>query len=287
MPRSAFRIAGGGVRVIAVFGGGGAKAAAHIGAQRALVEAGLAPAHFVGTSFGAVIGAAFAAGATHQSLVANLAQATRRKIAPLDPLSFLKGLYADHLIKPEPLRALIARLVPVQRFEDFSLPLSVVATDLDSGALVVFGAGGRGDAGVQEVLYATCALPLYYPPALIGGRRYADGGLRSVLPLEPAALIPADLVVAVHVGPGFDEQPPPAPVLARLLPPLIRAHGDSERIMMAAQVERAIAAWPKSGAKLVLVRAVREREATFALENVSRYVESGYQLTRAALASAR
>jgi NTE family protein len=288
IPHSAFRISGGGVRVVAVFGGGGAKAAAHIGAQRALVEAGLAPAHFVGTSFGAVIGAAFAAGATHGSLVANLADATRAKIAPLDPLSFLKGMYADHLIKPEPLRALIARLVPVQRFEDFSLPLSVVTTDLDSGALVVFGAGGRGDVGVQEALYATCALPLYYPPAVIGGRRYADGGLRAVLPLEPAALIPADLVVAVHVGPGFDEQPrPSSPVPRRLLPPLIRAHGDSERIMMAAQVERAIAAWPKTGAKLVLVRAVREREATFALEHVSRYVEAGYQLTRVALASAR
>jgi NTE family protein len=140
--------------------------------------------------------------------------------------------------------------------------------------------------GVREALYATCALPLYYPPAVIGGRRYADGGLRAVLPLETARTIPADLVVAVHVGPGFDDVAPPRPTAFRT-PPLIRAHGESERIMMAAQVEQAIAAWPRTGAKLVLVRPVREREATFALENMSRYVEAGYQLTRAALASAR
>ena len=274
------------MKVVAVFGGGGAKAAAHIGAQRALVEADLAPAHFVGTSFGAVIGAAFAAGATYQSLVADLADATRGKIASIDLLSLVKGVYADHVIKPEPLVALIARLIPVTRFDDLKLPLSIAATDLESGQLVVFGAGGRGDVGVREALYASCALPLYYPPAVIGGRRYADGGLRAVLPLETARGIPADLVVAVHVGPGFDEVAPPQRTAFRT-PPLIRAHGESERIMMAAQVEQAIAAWPKTGAKLVLVRPVREREATFALENMSRYVESGYQLTRAALASAR
>ena len=274
------------MKVVAVFGGGGGKAAAHIGAQRALVEADLAPAHFVGTSFGAVIGAAFAAGATYQSLVADLADATRGKIASIDLLSLVKGVYADHVIKPEPLVALIARLIPVTRFDDLKLPLSIAATDLESGQLVVFGAGGRGDVGVREALYASCALPLYYPPAVIGGRRYADGGLRAVLPLETARGIPADLVVAVHVGPGFDEVAPPQRTAFRT-PPLIRAHGESERIMMAAQVEQAIAAWPKTGAKLVLVRPVREREATFALENMSRYVAAGYQRTRAALASAR
>ena len=272
------------LNVVAVFGGGGAKAVAHVGAQRAMVEAGLAPGHFVGTSFGAVIGAAFAAGATHESLVASLLGATRGKIAPIDPLALLKGVYADHLIKAEPLRRLIARLVPVTRFGDFQLPLSIVCTDLESGQLVVFGTGGRGDVGVQEALYATCALPLYYQPAVIDGRRYADGGLRAVLPLETAQSIPADLVVAVHVGSGFDEVTPSGPTTFRT-PPLIRAHGESERIMMAAQVEQAIAAWPKTAAKLVLVRPVKEREATFAVENMSRYIEAGYQLTRAALAN--
>lgn len=274
------------MRVVAVFGGGGAKAAAHIGVNRALVEAGFSPSHYVGTSFGAVIGAAFAAGATYDSLVTNLVGATRGKIAPIDLLSLVKGVYADHIIKPGPLHALIAHLVPVRQFDQFTIPISVVATDLDSGQLTVFGTGGRKDVGVREALYASCALPLYYPPAVIDGHRYADGGLRAVLPLEPAAKIQADLVVAIHVGPGFDEVlPPPSPALSRLLPPLIRAHGESERIMMAAQVQQAIAAWPTNGTKLIVVRPVKEREATFAIESVSRYVEAGYQATNAALAA--
>src|SRR5262245_25058270 len=151
------------LRVVAVFGGGGAKAAAHIGAQRALVEAGLAPCHFVGTSFGAVIGAAFAAGATPDSLRAGLTSGD--KVAAIDLLSLVKGVYADHLLKAEPLRALIARLVPVNKFGDVKLPISIVSTDLESGDLVVFGAGGRSDVAVWDALYATCALPLYFVPA--------------------------------------------------------------------------------------------------------------------------
>ena len=135
---------------------------------------------------------------------------------------------------------------------------------------------------LRDALFASCALPLYYSPAVIDGRRLADGGLRAVLPLEPAKTIAADLVVAVHVGPGFDEQPPPTSTsLHNLLPPpLVRAHGTSERIMMAAQAERAIADWPKEGAKLVVIRPVREKEATFAVDSVSRYMQAGYEATR-------
>src|SRR5690349_12437473 len=52
-------------RVVAVFGGGGAKSLAHAGAWKALLEAGLRPSYIVGTSMGAVVGAAFAAGSTY------------------------------------------------------------------------------------------------------------------------------------------------------------------------------------------------------------------------------
>lgn len=272
------------MRVVAVFGGGGAKALAHIGAQRALVEAGLTPCQYVGTSFGAVMGAAFAAGATADSLAA-LVTTRRDRIVSVDGWSLVKGFFADHLLKPGPLRNLIAAVVPATRFDELRTPLTVTATDLDSGALALFGAGGRGDVGLREALFASCALPLYFSPARIGGRRYGDGGLRAVLPLEAAAAVQADLVVAVHVGPGFDEPAPP-PARPRFPPALVRAHGESERIMMAAQVERTIAAWPVGGARLIVVRAVREREATFAAASARRYVEAGYRETSRALAGA-
>src|SRR5205823_11138496 len=129
---------------------------------------------------------------------------------------------------------------------------------------------GGDDLPLHDALYASCALPLYFPPLALDGRRLVDGGLRAVLGLEVASRMPADLVVALHVGPGFDEPPlPPSTALHRLLPPpLIRAHGEAIRIMMAAQTELAIAAWPRDGARVVVVRAVAEREATLDRKSV-------------------
>jgi len=267
---------------VAVFGGGGAKSVAHVGAARALSEAGLAPSRYVGTSFGAVMAAALAAGTTPDALTDQLLHPTTKPVVALDYVSLAKGFFADHLLKPAPLRELIARLVPVQRFSELQVPLFVTATDLDSGELVVFG-DQRTPAPLPDALYASCALPLYYPPAIVDGRRLADGGLRAVLPLAPARDIPADLVVAVHVGPGFDEGPPPATVSKLMPPALVRAHGSSERIMMAAQAEQTIRDWPKNGAKLVVVRPVKEREATFAIQNVRRYIDAGYSATKQSL----
>jgi len=270
-------------RVVAVFGGGGAKSVAHVGAARALSEAGLTPSYYVGTSFGAVMGAALASGTTPEALTDQLLLPSAKPVVALDYVSLVKGFFADHLLKPEPLRELIARLVPARRFSDLEVPLLVTATDLDSGELVVFG-DQRTHAPLRDALYASCALPLYYPPATLDGRRLADGGLRAVLPLATAREIPADLVVAVHVGPGFDEGPPPSTVSKLMPPALVRAHGSSERIMMAAQAENAIRDWPKDAAKLVLVRPVKEREATFAVQNVQRYINAGYEATKKSLA---
>ena len=267
-------------RVVAVFGGGGAKSLAHAGAWKALLEAGLRPSHIVGTSMGAVMGAAFAAGSSYDRLVGIALSLHRSDFAALDAWALAKGVFARSTLKPEPLKRTIARLVPATRFADMQIPFTVTTTDLDSGELVLFGALGQ-DGPLVDVLYASCALPLYFPPQPIGGRRLGEGGLRAVLGLDAARRVPADLVVAVDVGPGFDE--PPATKQAGI-PPLVRAHGEAIRVMMAAQTERAIAAWPKDAPRLVVVRAVAEREATFAVDGAERYLDAGYQKTRAALA---
>ncbi len=267
-------------RVVAVFGGGGAKTLAHAGAWKALLEAGLPPSHIVGTSMGAVIGAALAAGSTYQRILDIALSLEKKDFAALDAWSLAKGVFAGNILKPGPLKRTIARLVPATRFADLQIPLTITTTDLDSGELVLFGELGQ-DAPLIDVLYASCALPLYLPPAAIDGRRLGEGGLRAVVPIDVARRIPADLVVALHVGPGFDE--PPAAKKAAI-PPLVRAHGEAIRVMMAAQTERAVAAWPKDAPRLVFVRAVAEREATFASDRAERYFEAGYRTTRQALA---
>jgi len=289
-------------RVVLVLSGGGAKALAHAGAFRALEQAELVPSHIIATSMGAVVGAALGAGMPFDQVRRRAMGIRRKDVAPFDPLALLMGLFARSLFPASALRRAIARIVPKTRFEYLRIPLTVTATDLDSGELLLLGGPERRgsdldrrgrDIELSDALYASCALPLYFPPLEADGRRLGDGGLRAVLPLAPArALEPsADLFVAVHVGPGFDErpmtngdqpQPPDAPVPARI-PRVVRTHGEAMRIMMAEQAERAVADWPKDGPRLVYVRAVAEREATFAVDRIQEYVEMGYQATKKAL----
>jgi len=288
------------VKVVVVLGGGGAKALAHAGAWRAVRDIGASVTHLVGTSMGAVLAAAFAAGSNADRVLATASALTRRDVAALDPWAFVKGVFADSLLEPAALRRTIARLVPATRFDELEIPLTITATDVDTGELVLFGAPVPGpdewagilpvrhlgvSAPLQEALYASCALPLYFPAAELEGARLVDGGLRAVLPLAVAARIPADVVLAVSVGPGFDE--PAAPVSRGLFPPaLIRAHGEAIRVMMAAETARAIAAWPPGAPPLVLVRAVAERESTFAMGQSDRYAAAGYEATRRAWSAA-
>jgi len=263
-----------------VLSGGGAKTAAHLGACRALREAGFEPTWYVGTSMGAVIAAGLASGVANDELLERMADVGARGIVR-DPLAPVAGLFLRSLLKPGPLRSAIEALVPVRRFADLTVPLTVTAVDLDTGELVLFGAGAQ-TAPLVDVLCASCALPMYYPPVVIDGRRFGDGGLRCVVPLEPAAELDVELVLAVDVGPGFDL---PAPVEIARVPAMVRAHDDAVGILMAANSENQLALWRADPRRppLVYVRPRTERNATFRVDRVREYANEGRRATREAL----
>ena len=263
-----------------VLSGGGAKTAAHLGACRALREAGFEPTWYVGTSMGAVIAAGLASGVANDELLERMADVGARGIVR-DPLAPVAGLFLRSLLKPGPLRSAIEALVPVRRFADLTVPLTVTAVDLDTGELVLFGAGAQ-TAPLVDVLCASCALPMYYPPVVIDGRRFGDGGLRCVVPLEPAAELDVELVLAVDVGPGFDL---PAPAEIARVPAMVRAHDDAVGILMAANSENQLALWRADPRRppLVYVRPRTERNATFRVDRVREYANEGRRATREAL----
>jgi predicted acylesterase/phospholipase RssA len=154
--------------------------------------------------------------------------------------------------------------------------------DLDSRELLTRGDGGL-DVPLGDALAATTALPVYYPPAEVAGRRLVDGGLRAVLPLDVAAAFESDLVVAVDVGPGFDEPEPKQRVRA---PGLLLAHDGGEGILMAQQALDTVARWRATAGRprLVHVRPRLPRRATFAVKLFVEFEQAGYDATRAALA---
>lgn len=259
------------------------KAAAHVGAWRAVAEAGLTPVHYVGTSMGAVIAAAFAAGLSPQDIAGRMAGVRTEDVARPLAAAASQGLASPSLFDITPLRGVIEQIVPARTFAALATPLTVTAVDLDTGDLVLFGSGGR-DIPLVDALLASCALPFFYPAVTIDGRRYADGGLRAVLPLDPAAQSGAGMVIAIDTGPGFDE-PAGDPAAS---PALVQAHNSATGILMASNTRAAVDLWRATPGRprLVYVRPRVERNVTFRVELAAKYAEEGYRATREALAAA-
>jgi NTE family protein len=268
----------------AILSGGGARAAAHLGALNVLRDAGLVPTRYVATSMGAVVACGLAAGLVPDQVLERLLGVREREVFRVDRASVLRGWFARSLLRTEPFQQTLIRLLPAERFGDLALPLSVTATDLDTGELVVFGAGGL-DVPLRDALLASCALPLFFPPYLLAGRRLADGGLRAVVPLEVAARFPAERVVALDVGAGFDSEIEPG---ARQPPALLKLHADAQRVLMASNTSAQRELWERTPGRppLLWIRPRVRRGETFATERLQWYAEEGARAARAALQQA-
>jgi NTE family protein len=272
-------------RVVLVLSGGGVKAAAHLGAVRALIAAGCAPTRYVGTSMGAVVATGLAAGLHPDAVAERLLSIRHRDVFAVDRTALIKGVWAKALLKPDSLRRTLEELLPVQRFSELAAPLSVTATDLDSGEELTFGAG-REDVPLLDALCASCALPPFFPPFLLGGRRCADGGLREVVPLTVAGRFAADLVVAVDVGSGFDMEPN---LSGPSQPALIQLQNDAQRVLMASNSALTKALWlaTPSRPRLLWIRPRVRLGETFATDQLRWYLAEGERAAAAELAALR
>ena len=272
-------------RVVLVLSGGGAKAAAHLGAVCALAAAGVTPTRYVGTSMGAVIATGLAAGLTPDRVADRLMSLRHRDVFAVDRTALIRGVWARALLKPEALRRTLEGLLPVKAFAELQAPLSITATDVDSGEHLTFGDGGE-DVPLLDALCASCALPPFFPPFALGGRRCADGGLREVVPLSAAARFEADLVVAVDVGSGFDMEPNRS---GPRQPALIQLQNDAQRVLMASNTALCRALWLATPGRprLLWIRPRVRLGETFATDQIRWYLAEGERAATIELAALR
>jgi hypothetical protein len=161
-----------------VLGGGGMKGLAHVGVLQALVERGLRPSHIVGSSIGALVGAAWASGVGVAKL-RDLAVTVRRRdifrVAHADMA--LKRMSSPALFRREPLEELIESVLGKVRFSQLDPPVVINTVDVNSGMQVFWGLPGLDDVPVGDAVFASCALPGYLPPRDIRGRFYVAGAV--------------------------------------------------------------------------------------------------------------
>jgi NTE family protein len=187
-------------RIALVLGGGGMKGFAHIGVFQALAARGIRPTLVAGTSIGSLLGAAYVGGASAEDLSRRAIAMRRRDLFRLDHIRMIKDRMAAPSIYLEaPLRGLVESVVPRGTFAELKAPLFVNTVDLERATQVIFGTPGLQDVNIQDAVYASCALPGFFPPGKVGGRICVDGGVVDNLPVKIASLW-ADLIIAVDVG---------------------------------------------------------------------------------------
>lgn len=188
-------------KVALVLGGGGHQGAYEVGMVRALLEHGVAPDVIVGTSVGALNGAAIAADPSLDTVTK-----LRQVWLSLDQSRIFGGsVFAGaanllrsrtHMHSNRPLRALILQMAGGRaRFEDLTVPFQCVAASVERAAEHWFFEGPLVDA-----VLASAAVPGVLPPVEIDGEHFIDGGIVNSIPISRAVELGATEIYVLHVG---------------------------------------------------------------------------------------
>ena len=182
-------------RVGLALGGGAARGFAHIGVIQVLEEHGIRADLAAGTSAGSLVASLWAAGRSGSELGA-LALA-------MDESAITDWSFPGRgVIRGEALARCVREQTGGRSIEQLPRPLGIVATDLDTGAAILF---QRGDTGTA--VRASSAVPAVFQPVRIGAREYVDGGLVSPVPVRFARQMGADLVIAIDISAAPDGNP--------------------------------------------------------------------------------
>lgn len=172
-------------------GGGAARGFAHIGILRTLIANGIVPDVVVGTSIGAVVGGAYAAGQldTLEDWGRSL-QGVRNILGYLDI-----RLNGSGLIGGEKLATRLEEAIGQTLIEDLPIKFATVATEVRTGHEIWLTRGR-----VVDAMRASYALPGIFSPVLIGDRWLVDGALVNPVPVSAARALGAEIVIAANLS---------------------------------------------------------------------------------------
>jgi NTE family protein len=167
--------------------GGAVRGMSHIGILKVLEKENI-PINFVaGTSIGALIGTIYASGVKIEKLE-QIAKTTKwKKLVDftIPKTGFIAGKRIEDYIK---------KIIGNKNFEDLGIPLSIVATELNSGQKVVFNQGN-----LTKAIRASISMPGVFEPVVEDGSIFIDGGLVDPVPVDIVKEMGADIVITVDL----------------------------------------------------------------------------------------
>ncbi len=174
-------------------GGGGARGLPHLGVLRVLEREGIHVDVVAGTSMGALIGGAYAAGYAAEDMCVEAIKlgSLKRLVTFVDWWPSLSGQSGRQVMD------YLQTYIGLNRsFSQLARPLAVTAVDLNSGQGMVIKEGY-----VLESLRASMSVPGVFKPVKIRQKRLIDGGVLNNVPADVARQMGADVVIAVDVMP--------------------------------------------------------------------------------------
>ena len=205
-----------------VLSGGGARGVAHIGVLKVLEDMRIPVDYVVGTSMGSIVAGAYAMGNRPDALEKRIAAVEWDKVLTDSPPRGERSTYAKaterknivsgeigfsdaEMRLPRGLNygqqiefffnTLASKTGDVAHFDELDIPFRAVATDIETGKMVVLERGG-----IARAMRASMSVPGVFAPVEIDNRALLDGGLVRNLPVDVVRAMGADIVIAVNLG---------------------------------------------------------------------------------------
>lgn len=264
-------------RTVLVLGGGGMKGTAHVGVWKAVEEAGIRPDAIIGCSIGSLIGASIAGGLGWREL-AEIARGLRKEdIVQINRRAvWMGGVREESVFDGATYANWIRSNLPLKDFADARIPVRVNAVSLVRCGERWFGSGVDEEVHPADAVYASCAIPIYYPPLRLNGDVLVDGGVLDTLPVKHAFEWGAERVIAVDVG--AEIQPPAADYFDR---GMIAIHERVLAMNIAGQRQRSVEMWKDR--PVVLIRPRIGHLGTWDFHRTQYFLEEGHRAAREAL----
>lgn len=182
-----------------VLGSGSAKGLSHIGVIKLLEEMDIKIDYIAGSSIGAMIGGAYAAGISVSeiediALKTDLASSVKYFLPTVSKSGLISGVKVTEFLKD---------VVGDINIEDLKIPFTATATDIFTGQEIIFNKGN-----LVEAIRASISVPIIFQPVIHNDQILVDGGLANPLPINVACKMGADFIIAVNVMPSLNKAKP-------------------------------------------------------------------------------
>ncbi|HPG08261.1 MAG TPA: patatin-like phospholipase family protein [Saprospiraceae bacterium] len=176
------------LRIGLALSGGGARGILHIGVFKALGELGIQPDFISGTSAGSIAGTLLAQGYSPKEMMAFIEETSLYSLFSLKMPSL-------GLTDLSNLRKKLIQYIPHNDIAALGIPTFVAVSNLNNGTVEY-----RREGPLDQIVAASCTIPLLFKPIHMDGSMYVDGGLLANAPVAPLHDL-CDLIITVNLVP--------------------------------------------------------------------------------------